>query len=216
MPADSAGSSPCRNWKSRSRKYFHDCDEQFWRARWWAATEDELLEALSEKPATGKDRMPPPRRPHPSRPGARLRPAPHRPGLLRGDGCVRRGGSRQLDAPQARPGHRSRALARSALRRDRAARPSQRDGPVAGPPAVRRRSFTIRHLLGRWARRNPAHQYAVLRSAYARRCRAEPDDLRVRTLSQALPPTNKYPAFYGVYGRSSDRCGQAESSASGL
>ena len=35
------------------------------------------------------------------------RPAPDRPGLLPGDGRARRGGSRQLDAPQARPRHRS-------------------------------------------------------------------------------------------------------------
>ena len=35
------------------------------------------------------------------------RPAPDRPGLLPGDGRARRDGSRQLDAPQARPRHRS-------------------------------------------------------------------------------------------------------------
>ena len=34
-------------------EYFHHGDEQFWRARWRAATEDEFLQALSEKPATG-------------------------------------------------------------------------------------------------------------------------------------------------------------------
>ena len=55
------------------------------------------------------------------RPGSRrragnnaFRPAPHRACLLRGDGRARRGRSRQPDAPQARPGHRPRALARPA------------------------------------------------------------------------------------------------------
>ena len=78
------------------------------------------------------------------------RPAPHRPGLLHGDGRSRRSGSMRLDAPQARPRHRSTALARSAPRRDQAGRPSQWDGSVEGPPAAKRRSFTMRHLPRRW------------------------------------------------------------------
>ena len=54
----------------------------------------------------------------------------------------------------------------------------------------------MRHLPRRWTRRNPALQYVVTRRAYDHRCHAERDDLNMRTLSQAFPPTSKYSAIW--------------------
>jgi hypothetical protein len=64
---------------------------------WWRAHRRHLHRQLPRAQHPGADR----RGEHRA-----LRPAPDRPGLLRGDGHARRGGSREPDPPQPRPRHR--------------------------------------------------------------------------------------------------------------